>query len=72
MSGNCLSLKNPHEYVCDTVEEVACLPTTTDFGTGCFSCEQHVAPIGSTCVVGGAEGEEVAMYMLFSSGWKRI
>ena len=59
------------EFVCDTVDEVAGLPTTTTCGTGAFAQYNYYAPLGSTCIVGN-EGGDILVYMLFSFGWKQI
>jgi len=52
------------EFFCDTVSDIATLPTMTTSGTGAMA-EIKSAPMESTCYVitGGA------IYILGSSGW---
>ncbi len=64
------------EYVVDTVDEIAYLPTTTKPASGIFKDSPDMEikpPIGSTCIVGNGTNE-VKVYMLFSEpvNWKEI
>ncbi len=58
-------------FVCDSISEVADLPTITKHGKGAFENYKQCAPLGSTCTVGN-EGGDVLVYMLFSFGWKQL
>lgn len=62
---------NLMEFACDTIDEVQDAPTTTSFGKGVFADYDQTAPMGSTCIVGN-EGGDLAVFMLFSFGWKQI
>lgn len=57
------------QFVCDTVDEVKDLPTTTTPGNGELSTYKS-APMGSTCTVGN--GGATKVYMLFTDGWQEI
>lgn len=59
------------EFVVDSEDELQFLPTMAQPGTNMFS-NVGFAPIGSTCIVGNGEGEDISIYMLFSSGWKKL
>lgn len=79
MAGNLIKIRdrinnNVCEYVVDTIEEVALLPTTEHKGTGKFAgnADFEILPkIGSTCIVGNGD-DKVLVYMLFSNGWKQL
>ncbi len=57
-------------FVCDTVDEVKDLPTTTKKGSGNFASFDHYANIGSTVTIGNNGSTKIMM--LFSSGWQEI
>ncbi len=58
-------------FVCDSISEIADLPTMTEHGKGVFENYKQCAPMGSTCTVGNESGD-VLVYMLFSFGWKQL
>lgn len=58
------------EFICDTVDEVNDLPTTTEVGKGVFKDCNYKAPMGSTCIVGN--NGTMKTYLLFSSGWQEV
>ncbi len=57
-------------FVCDTVDEVKDLPTTTKKGSGNFASFDHYANIGSTVTIGNNGSTKIMM--LFSSGWQDL
>lgn len=59
------------EIVCDSEQELMdTAPTTDKKGTGDFAFYNGYAPLGSTAIVDA--GSKVSIYILFSSGWKKI
>lgn len=58
------------DFVCDTVDEVKDLPTTTKKGSGNFASFDHYANIGSTVTIGNNGSTKIMM--LFSSGWQDL
>lgn len=71
---NSYNESNVCEFVVDTVDEVALLPTTTNKAKGKFAKDvnfQIIPTVGSTCIVGNGK-DELKVYMLFSNGWKAL